>query len=352
MEDFLFVGGIAFVAIGIGLGCIIFVWMFSNAIGDDRDSVREPNFREPAVPLAHGAHPPMGPGPQGPYPWPSGPPPPNAAAGGMPWHGPPQQGPPQALCGAQASSSRQSAGGWQGGYGQYSQQYQWSSSTAAGAPGWSGRYPQDFPAPPWSQQPRPGGAQPPRAPPTEAAMQRAQPFDEALRESTAKFNAAMANATGAATVTITPRFSVEMTQQGPPTAPAPQVTPGWPTPPPAPPPRPMGEGGPPRLSSNSGAALSQLGASDARLSDLESRTARIEQEYVSGILSASAARSMLAQIEAQAKELESRGVDSVATGNLNSGRQMAKDSKRQQLQRLESLFARLDLLFGRLPPNR
>lgn len=53
----------------------------------------------------------------------------------------------------------------------------------------------------------------------------------------------------------------------------------------------------------------------------------------------------LAFLESEANRLESAGVDNVYTSELNSGKVSAKEAKKEQLARLETLFAQIDDLF-------
>eukprot|EP00913_Durusdinium_trenchii_P022285 g20938.t1 len=59
-------------------------------------------------------------------------------------------------------------------------------------------------------------------------------------------------------------------------------------------------------------------------------------------------RTELAQLEAQAHKLECQGVDSVYTGDLDSGKADAKDLKKALLGRLESVLEMIEQTFGRL----
>lgn len=56
-------------------------------------------------------------------------------------------------------------------------------------------------------------------------------------------------------------------------------------------------------------------------------------------------RTELAQLEAEANKLETKGVDNVYTSELKSGRQAAKELKSVQLRRLETLFGVIEKLF-------
>jgi len=56
-------------------------------------------------------------------------------------------------------------------------------------------------------------------------------------------------------------------------------------------------------------------------------------------------RTELAALESQAKKLETVGVDNVYTGEMNSGRVLAKQSKKEMLQRFDELFSLIDTMF-------
>jgi sugar/nucleoside kinase (ribokinase family) len=53
----------------------------------------------------------------------------------------------------------------------------------------------------------------------------------------------------------------------------------------------------------------------------------------------------LAQLEAAAHRLEEAGVDSIYTGDLQSGKAEAKERKKDMLARLDILFANIDEVF-------
>mmetsp|Transcript_18396 Transcript_18396/g.37478 ORF Transcript_18396/g.37478 Transcript_18396/m.37478 type:complete len:360 (-) Transcript_18396:110-1189(-) len=103
-----------------------------------------------------------------------------------------------------------------------------------------------------------------------------------------------------------------------------------------------------RLSLPSSEALERLRATEEALARLEGELAAAAKDLESGTLEPAAGKARLAQIESEAKRLESRGVDDIPTSELNSGRQDAKDAKRHQLKRLEALFSRIEVLFKTL----
>jgi len=56
----------------------------------------------------------------------------------------------------------------------------------------------------------------------------------------------------------------------------------------------------------------------------------------------------LAQLESQAQQLEGTGVDDVYTGELQSGKLIAKESKKDMLKRFEAIYARADNIFAEI----
>lgn len=95
-------------------------------------------------------------------------------------------------------------------------------------------------------------------------------------------------------------------------------------------------------------ALNALLHTDCRLKTIEDRVAILEVNiktagsHPNGV---SKAKIELAQLEADAHKLESAGVDNIYTGELESGKAPAKESKKEQLRRLEALFNRIDDIF-------
>lgn len=111
-----------------------------------------------------------------------------------------------------------------------------------------------------------------------------------------------------------------------------------------------------QLSARSKAALQELRETDGCLRRLEQRVGEIAQ-----LLGNSGAahgqnvgqlKAELAQLEADANKLESKGVDSIYTSELVSGKASAKESKRGQLRRLETLFGDIEEVFHGLARNQ
>jgi len=94
----------------------------------------------------------------------------------------------------------------------------------------------------------------------------------------------------------------------------------------------------------------------SRLEEIELQVASLETQ-VGDIAAALTGRSeisheevghcktQLALLEAQAHKLETNGVDGVYTGELESGKADAKAAKKNQLERLEVLFGRIEDIF-------
>mmetsp|Transcript_119250 Transcript_119250/g.338123 ORF Transcript_119250/g.338123 Transcript_119250/m.338123 type:complete len:185 (+) Transcript_119250:130-684(+) len=101
-------------------------------------------------------------------------------------------------------------------------------------------------------------------------------------------------------------------------------------------------------------ALDQLDKTNSTLSQIEQRLADIDDRVRSGRCEPAGLgglKTELAQLEAAAHKLESNGVDNIYTSELTSGRLPAKDTKHEQLRRLEALFSRIDDLFGYIKQN-
>eukprot|EP00931_Biecheleriopsis_adriatica_P004688 TRINITY_DN106317_c0_g1_i1.p1 TRINITY_DN106317_c0_g1~~TRINITY_DN106317_c0_g1_i1.p1 ORF type:complete len:136 (+),score=51.65 TRINITY_DN106317_c0_g1_i1:43-408(+) len=103
-----------------------------------------------------------------------------------------------------------------------------------------------------------------------------------------------------------------------------------------------------RFSELSEIALGQLSGTDSDLQAIEGRVSEIATAITAGSSDLSALKTELAQLESQAKQLETKGVDDVYTGELSSGKQLAKDSKKDMLRRLEKLFERMEAIFADL----
>lgn len=102
-------------------------------------------------------------------------------------------------------------------------------------------------------------------------------------------------------------------------------------------------------------ALNELSHLDGRLSQIEVRVAELGETLRSGSLSGPEGfgkmKTELALLEAEAHRLESNGVDNVYTGELTSGKVPAKETKKSQLQRLETLFEQIEEIFSAIPKN-
>lgn len=101
-------------------------------------------------------------------------------------------------------------------------------------------------------------------------------------------------------------------------------------------------------------ALTALNVIEVRLKQIEDRVAELDtfvRELGPHASSGSLAKpkSELAQLEADAHKLESTGVDNIYTSELESGKASAKETKKEQLRRLEVLFDRIDGVFGLMP---
>mmetsp|Transcript_97003 Transcript_97003/g.274079 ORF Transcript_97003/g.274079 Transcript_97003/m.274079 type:complete len:127 (+) Transcript_97003:92-472(+) len=103
-----------------------------------------------------------------------------------------------------------------------------------------------------------------------------------------------------------------------------------------------------RLSEISASALDQLSSVDEQLTSIEQRVKQI-QDIVKKPQSKeelTSVKTELAQLESKAKQLETKGVDEVYTGELNSGKQVAKATKKDMLRRLEMLFTLVESIFA------
>lgn len=95
-------------------------------------------------------------------------------------------------------------------------------------------------------------------------------------------------------------------------------------------------------------ALNHFENTAASLRTLQAQVSTFDQELRSGRLSqVGTAKTRLAHLETFAKKLES-DIDDVIISNLNSGREMAREVRRGQLERLDRLFGQIDQLFGDL----
>mmetsp|Transcript_2693 Transcript_2693/g.7994 ORF Transcript_2693/g.7994 Transcript_2693/m.7994 type:complete len:125 (-) Transcript_2693:71-445(-) len=102
-----------------------------------------------------------------------------------------------------------------------------------------------------------------------------------------------------------------------------------------------------RFSTISAEALGKLSTSEEQLAKIEARVAGIAGLVPgAGPAELGLLKAELAQLETEAKQLETKGVDDVYTGELSSGKQIAKDSKKDMLNRLELLFTKTDEVFA------
>lgn len=116
--------------------------------------------------------------------------------------------------------------------------------------------------------------------------------------------------------------------------------------------RPIAPSRPPRAvraySGLSEEAMAGLRRSAEELMVLEDRVEEIAFQLDCQSLTSGQARNELAHVEMQAKRLETQSVDAVYTSDLHSGKEAAKNAKKDQLARLESLFERLEVLFKKI----
>lgn len=92
-------------------------------------------------------------------------------------------------------------------------------------------------------------------------------------------------------------------------------------------------------------AIDGLFKTDKEVSSLEERAEDINRRFESGQLSAGQARTELANVEAAANKVECDKMDSIYTGELNSGKDQAKALKKDQTKRLDSLHTKFEELF-------
>lgn len=107
------------------------------------------------------------------------------------------------------------------------------------------------------------------------------------------------------------------------------------------------------LSVRSEAALKTLGDLDSRLAQIENRVAEMDalvrgarESELDAAEFLGQLKTELALLEAEANKLETCGVDSVYTCELESGKADAKAVKKVQLQRLEALFTKIEDVFA------
>lgn len=93
-------------------------------------------------------------------------------------------------------------------------------------------------------------------------------------------------------------------------------------------------------------AIENLQRTEAELEGLERTADEVVEQLEAGTLTVGQARTALATVEAQAHRLETDRVDGIYTSELVSGKVQAKTEKKEQLARLERLFARLEATFA------
>lgn len=102
-----------------------------------------------------------------------------------------------------------------------------------------------------------------------------------------------------------------------------------------------------RLSFASTTALKALDSTDEELSRIETRVkviaSLLPDVHPSSIFPLKAE---LAQLETEAKKLETKGIDDIYTGDLTSGKHIAKDAKKAMLLRFEQLFGTVEQIFA------
>lgn len=97
-------------------------------------------------------------------------------------------------------------------------------------------------------------------------------------------------------------------------------------------------------------ALESLHVTNEELTQIEQRVAAISA-MLSPASEICSLKSELSQLETRAKRLETKGIDDVYTGELHSGKQMAKDAKKDMLVRFEKLFGQIDKVFAAMTTN-
>lgn len=101
----------------------------------------------------------------------------------------------------------------------------------------------------------------------------------------------------------------------------------------------------PRFSNPSGEAILILATAGEKSEELEKQFNMLSRKWASRSAPAAIIKKQLAQVEVQAKRLETDSVDGVSLVELNSGRQVAKSLRKHDLLRLEQMFANIDTLF-------
>jgi hypothetical protein len=92
-------------------------------------------------------------------------------------------------------------------------------------------------------------------------------------------------------------------------------------------------------------ALDGLFKTGLEVASLEEQAEEISRRFDSGELTSGQAVTELAMVEAAANKVECEKVDSIYTGELNSGKDQAKALKKDQNKRLDALAAKFEDLF-------
>jgi len=104
-----------------------------------------------------------------------------------------------------------------------------------------------------------------------------------------------------------------------------------------------------RYSMPSLSALDSLAKTNEDLSSIEQRVNEIHNAVARVPLDElPALKTELAQLESKTKQLEGRGVDDIYTGELNTGKQAAKGSKKDMLCRCEQLYSQVEGIFAHI----
>lgn len=101
-----------------------------------------------------------------------------------------------------------------------------------------------------------------------------------------------------------------------------------------------------RLSVLSEEALLQLAGTEDSLKEVEEAVVEMKKTIPTcDKAELGSLKTELSQLESHAQRIEQQGVDDVYTGELQSGKQMAKNQKKEMLKRLETLFSEFESLF-------
>mmetsp|Transcript_45632 Transcript_45632/g.80249 ORF Transcript_45632/g.80249 Transcript_45632/m.80249 type:complete len:206 (+) Transcript_45632:58-675(+) len=104
-----------------------------------------------------------------------------------------------------------------------------------------------------------------------------------------------------------------------------------------------------RFSMASEDSINKLQKTNEDLTQMETRINEIADLVgTSQVDALGALKSELAQLESKAKQLEGTGVDDIYTGDLHSGKDSAKDLKRNMLRRFEALYEKVDTIFAEI----